>query len=300
MKKLTADYVGRYASWDDIKKICEDQSGIALDTFFNQWVRKSGAPMLSIESASFQTSDQLLTLNIHQDEPAHPGAPAFVLEVPVRIMHVGGEKDIMVKVKSPQEEVMVHVDVTPLSVELDPDYHVFRKIPLDDIVPTTASTRYGTALTTVLPSGEVAKSYSTVQSIFESSFEENEHFAMTADQLGEGSLADRCVLVLGDAVRHPYVSGFLTAAEFPVRWNESGFTISGVEYNDPKDAVLCTVRHPGVEGGGITVIYANSDVAIPKAMNIPMYDRSLIVFEDGKPSVRLDFEQRNIVHVERQ
>lgn len=300
MRKFTRDYVGRYASWDDIQKICENQSGIALDTFFDQWVRRSGAPALSIESARFQTSDQLLTLNIHQGEPSRLGEPSFELDVPIRIMHVGGETNIVVKISSPQEEVMVHVNVTPLSVELDPGYHVFRKIPLDDIIPTTARTRYGTALTTVLPTGEVAKPYSTIQSIFESSFEDQEHIAMTADQLREGSLADRCVLVLGDTVRHPYVSGFLSAVEFPVRWSESGFTLSGVEYNHPKDAVLCTVRHPGVEGGGITVVYANSDQAIPKPMNIPMYDRSLIVFEDGKPTVRLDFEQRNIVHVERQ
>lgn len=292
MKTFTHDYVGRHAGWDDIQKICEQQSGVSLETFFRQWVRSSGAPTLSIESARYHTADQQLTLSISQHEPA------FELDVPIRVKHVGGQLDTSVTIRSPNEDVSIPLDITPLSVEIDPEYHVFRKIPIKEILPTTASTRYGQAFISVLPAGVVAESYKKVKSIFESSFEDDERISLTVEQLQEGTLAQRCVLILGDAVRNTYITGFLSAVQFPVKWIHGGFKISGVQYTNPKDAVLCTVRHPGVEGGGITVVYANSQSAIPKAMNIPMYEHSLIVFEDGKPTVRQDFEHRKVVHVE--
>ena len=120
-----------------------------------------------------------------------------------------------------------------------------------------------------------------------------------AGDIPEGALAERCVLILGDAVSDPYTKGFLSAIEFPVRWIEDGFEFEDVGYRDPGDAILCTVRHPGVEGGGVTVLFANSVAAIPKPRNVPMYDRSLVIFKDGVPTLRRDFEIARVVHVER-
>ena len=89
----------------------------------------------------------------------------------------------------------------------------------------------------------------------------------------------------------------MSAVEFPVTWDENGFEVSGVRYDDPKDSLLCTVAHPGVPGGGITVVFANSEDAAPKGMNIPMYEHSLIIFENSRPTVRLDFEKHQSVAV---
>jgi len=54
-----------------------------------------------------------------------------------------------------------------------------------------------------------------------------------------------------------------------------------------------------VAGGGVTVVYANSEAAIPKAMNVPMYEHSLVIFRNGRPVVRHDFGKPRIVSVER-
>ena len=70
------------------------------------------------------------------------------------------------------------------------------------------------------------------------------------------------------------------------------------EYNEPGDAVLCTMRHPGLRGGGVTVVFANSEPAIPKASFVPMYEHSLVIFRDGKPVLRQDFENPQVIRVE--
>jgi len=46
MRRFTAEFVGGSASWEDIRRICEAESGLSLETFFRQWVRQEGAPQL--------------------------------------------------------------------------------------------------------------------------------------------------------------------------------------------------------------------------------------------------------------
>jgi len=291
MQAFTDTFVGRYASWEDIREVCERHGDTSLEVFFDQWVRRAGAPMLAIDQARYDSADQVLLVDLTQ------GEQVWNLEVPLRIIHAAGSLDVRVPLTETRQTVRLPVEVVPVSVELDPDYHVFRRVPAEQIVPTTAATRHGERFTTVLPPGDVSEDYRTIQHVFEMSFDEDERMTLLPGEQNADALAERCLLVLGDAARVPYVSAFLSAVEFPVTWTEAGFEVSGVRYEDPGDAVLCTARHPGVPGGGITVVYANSEAAIPKPMNVPMYAHSLIIFNAGKPVVRLDLEQPNAVPV---
>jgi hypothetical protein len=294
MRTFTREFVGCYASWDDIRHVCEQAWGDTLDRFFDQWIYGGGAPTLAIQRATYDKADQTITLTISQ------GERVFDLDVPVRISHAEGYTDIMVPMRESLAEITVPVSVIPTTVELDPDNHIFRKIPLDQIVPTTASTRYGDEFTCVVPTGELNGNYQMVKSIFEASFKEEERETTVVGRIEEGALAERCVLILADAVRDAYVSAFLDAIEFPIRWIEDGFEFEGVAYTHADDAVLCTSRHPGVPGGGVTVVYANSDGAAPKGMNIPMYDNGLVIFKNGRPVLRRDFVPQTAVVVKQE
>jgi hypothetical protein len=229
MRRFNDEYLGRHASWDDIRETCERESNLDFQSFFQQWVRSSG------------------------------------------IASTAGS---------------------------DPDYHFLRHVALEEIVPTTAATRRGPALVVVLPTGGVQEAYVATQAVFESSYAAAKRIVRAAGSIEGGALADRCVLILGGAVRDPYVEGFLRAIEFPVGWTSEAFEFEGKAYNSPGDAVLCTSRHPGVPGGGVTVLYANSDAAIPRASAVPMYEHSLVIFRDGRPVLRRDFERPNVVRGE--
>jgi hypothetical protein len=142
------------------------------------------------------------------------------------------------------------------------------------------------------------QAYAQAQAIFESSYQADKRVTCTVGTIEEGALAERCVLILGEAVRDSYVAGFLGAIDYPVTWKGPGFEFEGVSYSDAGDGVLCTASHPGVPGGGVTVVYGNSPAAIPKAGNVPMYEHSLIIFRDGIPTLRRDFERRTVIPVQ--
>ncbi|MCH8148340.1 MAG: hypothetical protein IH987_10155, partial [Planctomycetes bacterium] len=293
MRRFTSEYTGRYASWRDIQRLCEEEEGdTPLDTFFEQWVRGAGAPTISVQRAVYHSGDRMLTLSMHQEE--NP----FDLNVPVRVAHADGTKTVEVELRGTDQDFTIPFDVVPLTVEIDPDYHVFRKIPPEEILPTTAATRYGSAFATVVPVGDVPGPYKALQGIFESSFEENERRTLVVGEIEEGALVESCILIVGDAVRDPHVAAFLSAVEFPVRWVDDGFVLADEKYLDPTHAVVATAAHPDLPGGGVTVFFANSEEAIPPGMMIPFYEHSIIVFEDGRPIARRDLEHRNILAVE--
>jgi len=291
MRDFNSSFVGKYASWTDIQNVCQKHTDKDLGPFFQQWVRRAGAPELAIKQAQYDSGNQILEVDLTA------GGSTWDLNVPLRIVHAAGTLDVTVPMTKATQTVRLPVDVVPVSVELDPDYQIFRRVPVAQIIPTTASTRYGDKFTTVLPPGKVAKDYLAIQSIFESSFSKDERMTLSAGEKNGDALAERCLLILGNAVHEPFVAAFLSAVEFPVTWTDKGFEVSGVQYEDPGDAVLCTARHPGVPGGGITVVYANSDAAIPRPMTIPMYAHSMVIFHNKVPTVRLDLEKHEEVPV---
>lgn len=291
MRRLTREYVGAYASWSDILRLCEEVGDRSLTRFEEQWIRSGGAPTLALENATYDSRALRLTFDLTQ------GETSFELNVPIRVVHDGGVLDTHVSLDTPFNRFTVPINVVPQTVEVDPDYHIFRKVSPSDIIPTTSSTRFGSAFVTVIPAEEMAASYEDIRAIFEKSFTAEERTVRLAGDIETGALAERCALILGAAVRDSYVGAFLDAVEFPVRFTKRCFVFDGVTYADPGDAVLCTVTHPGVAGGGVTVVFANSEAAIPIPMFLPMYDRSLVIFKDRRPILRRDFERRHIVSV---
>ncbi len=297
VQRFIRQNMGEYASWVDLQEAFEVESGEDLSYFFEQWVYGRGAPRIEINYARYDPTGRMLQMEISQ------GEDEFDLDLPVRLVHENGELDLIIPLNHSALEVMHGLGMVPHRVMIDPDYHVFRRISLDEVMPTTAKTRYGDAFASVVPAEMDSEQYGKMKEWFASAFEEDERIELIAGDIEEGALAERCVLILGDAALDPYVSGFLTAIDFPVRFMPGEFEYGGTVYSDPSQAVMCTARHPGVEGGGVTVIFANSANAVPRAQVIPYYPYSMVVFQGGMRKEFFDFERlegTSITHLEKQ
>ncbi len=166
----------RIASWDDVQAAFEKTSGLDLDDYFDIWVRRSGAPSLSIEEASLVPSDGGYRFEgvIRQSMPTHP------LSVPVRLQRADRETTWTVELSgertplraevpswlvSPQRTALnlnlfddrtpdtLHVDMDTPCFSVDPDFDVFRLIQRDE-VPAILGELLGADTTlVVLPRG---------------------------------------------------------------------------------------------------------------------------------------------------
>lgn len=127
------DHAGRAAGWDALQRAFEAASGRDLRAFFEQWVRRAGAPRLRVTSArrvaSGATGEAVRIVLAQQ-------APAYRLRVPVRIyLRDGGSHDATVDLAGSETRIEVALPARATSVALDPDARVFRRVDPDEIAP---------------------------------------------------------------------------------------------------------------------------------------------------------------------
>ncbi len=281
LRRLTSECVGKHAAWHHVQEAFEAESGADLKPFFDQWVYGAGAPLLELTGADWSPGSDRLAVWISQ------GATEFELDVPLRLYYGERAVDTVAIIAGRKEQVWVPCETSGLTaVELDPDYHLFRKLKPGEIMPTSAMTRRSKDLLIVLPEGELAEGYRTAidgvtEAVKGTKDEPNEGAqvrTMTAGQVTANDLAAADLFIVGEAVHAPLVGDLLGRTVSPVVWNEAGFEIGGEAYADASQAVFFTVHHPEKENAAITVYYGNSEEALSNARVLNYYPNSLLVF----------------------
>jgi hypothetical protein len=134
------------AGWDDLRRAFEHSSGQKLDTFFAQWLTRTGAPRIRIEDAS--RDGNTLHVRLAQDEPA------YVLRVPLTIETAEGPKTLAVDLPSPSQAFTLQLDATPRAVALDPQLLLFRRLEARELPPILRQVMIDPATLTVVASSD--------------------------------------------------------------------------------------------------------------------------------------------------
>ncbi|WP_244072493.1 M1 family metallopeptidase [Nitrosomonas sp. PY1] len=117
-------------SWQQLQQLFEIISGRNLGSFFDQWIYRDGIPDLFIQNAKgvSQGSDTHgFTLTLHQTNPV------YQLRVPVNIQSQSDTELQWLNLTQGQQTFMLTSVNKPLSVTLDPDFRVLRKLADDEI-----------------------------------------------------------------------------------------------------------------------------------------------------------------------
>lgn len=121
----------RVASWDDLRQAFEQASSRDLAPFFAQWIKRPGAPTLSIAEARREPTGNGWRVRLRITQPM----PSFVVGVPVRIRTELGEQTRNVDVRGLATTATVTVDSRPLEIALDPDTRVMRRLAPGEAPP---------------------------------------------------------------------------------------------------------------------------------------------------------------------
>ncbi|MDH3786493.1 MAG: hypothetical protein OEV00_14355, partial [Acidobacteriota bacterium] len=291
LRLLTAERMGKYTTWEHLREAFEQAAGVELDGFFTQWVRSGGAPLLELTDADYAPGSDHVSVTISQ------GSTHFELGVPLRLHYGERSEDIVVRIDQPVDTIDVACEPNGLtSIELDPDYHLFRRLKPDEIMPTSSVTKRSDNLLIVVPETELFEGYQVVIDatrravLGDDDHPEKGHEVRerTATEIKADDLIGSSLLIVGAAARHPVVRDLLARTHSPVSFSESGFTIDGVEYSGPRQAVYLTVHHPDLAEGGVTVYYGNSAAALSNAQLLGYYGNSLLVFDTPEGAAEID------------
>jgi hypothetical protein len=107
------------AGWSDLEAAFSEAAGRPLAGFFQQWVAQPGSPSLRLQGAAQQGDRLQLTL-------AQAGDAA--VRVALRLVYDDRAEDRWVELAGRKASVMIKVRGTVRSVQLDPDYRLWRRV----------------------------------------------------------------------------------------------------------------------------------------------------------------------------
>jgi aminopeptidase N len=135
------------ATWGDLEAAFSDASQQPLTRFFAQWVRRSGAPELSLHDARAENLHVAFAL-------AQAPAPPYELAVPVAVETTEGRIVRTVRLDTTTREYGFEVSASPRTLTVDPDLRVFRRLAPPEIPPIIRSVAFDPAATTVVAAAD--------------------------------------------------------------------------------------------------------------------------------------------------
>ncbi len=137
----------RRASFGDIHAVFEDVSGRELDLFFLQWVKRTGAPELTL--GDVVAKENAIEFELRQ---VQEGA-AYRLRVPVVVTMEAGApaKRVVVDMLAKKQAFTIDVPQRPVRIDVDPEFDVFRRLHRAEIPPTMSQMFGADKVTLVVP-----------------------------------------------------------------------------------------------------------------------------------------------------
>jgi hypothetical protein len=298
IRKFNFQFLGRPATWADIRRSFEEASGRDLTGFFRQYVEEGQLPRIAIKSAQWSKSAQEVTVVL--DEPLR-GQHL----IPLRLGSGVSAQTTSVQTSSGATEIKVSGIVgNPGEVYLDPDYEVIRKLDPAEWVPNLDLVRRARQLTVLVEPSEKAVYQPYIDLISGGSapgqFRSGAAVApakvtFVEDLSKEPSGWDEGgVLILGNAVRSAAATLILRGTDPSLKIRPAGFSLGGREFSAANEGVLATFPHPKKPGQGVTVLLRSGEGGLPRPSILPFFPNSIVSFRGGRSDHRVDIEANNV------
>jgi hypothetical protein len=119
------------AAWSDLRDAFEVAAGRPLDAFFRQWLERPDAPQLTLHDA--ERGDGTVDFTLMQSDPP------YLLNVPVEIQTISGIERYVVRLDTVKRRYSLKSAARITALRIDPDYRLFRRLPIDEVAPTIRS-----------------------------------------------------------------------------------------------------------------------------------------------------------------
>lgn len=119
------DHAYAFANTEDLKTILQDQSGLDLNEFFEDWIYGEGFPSYHLEWN--QNAQNVVQIHLSQEQSMPESVDFFEGEVPVRLIGNNQEMDVKLNHLENNQFFSVEVDFVVQEILIDPDTHLISK-----------------------------------------------------------------------------------------------------------------------------------------------------------------------------
>jgi hypothetical protein len=268
----------QFAGFDQLRHSFESVSGKNLQSFFDQWTQRTGAPAIQLAKAETQeqNNQELLYLDIRQTQDG----PAFSLKIPVAIWMEGASKPFIqtIAMHKKSQAFTFILPARTTAVRLDPYNDLFRKLDVNEVPPSIGKT-YGAKMSTaIIPLSQSKVNYQD----FARALAQNQSAGILLDikeELPEGSL-----WVLGKD--NKWAEQLLPQLkEFGVEFSDKEVLIDGKKFPLLGHSFVFTLNRPDQKDGSATWVITDSDKSFPGLIRkLPHYGKyGYLVFKGDVP-----------------
>lgn len=275
LRRVAKESRGKRFTWDDWRREFETTSKRNLAAFFAQALDRADAPTFSVaetsvsaEGGRLRVSGTLVQSTAGEGESAAP----WRVTVPVVVEHLAGREEFLVDCASNETRFSLIVPSLPLRVTVDPDFHVFRRLAVDEVPPCLAATLAMPSKTIVYPDGDEPMKAAAEMAASRSNCE-----AVPASTAPIAPAKGMSYVVFGDAKRVPLLASL--AATLPRHFPSP---------RAPETTtVLATSRSPVDPMQFVTTFVGAPAAASPRARAVFYYQYDgRIVFDGRVPKER--------------
>jgi aminopeptidase N len=303
LTSLIARYRGRYAEWHDLEQVFAEESRRDLRWFFAQWLEQDGAPELSLSEAVARRVGGEPTQTFQLEATIIQSKKPFRLPLQLLIRMEGGrEHRLTLSLRSLDERVSVTLPARPVTIDLDPEFMTFRRIPRRSLSPVLnhyVTDRRRSVLMAFTDEPGQPSPFRDVVARIEAQEQQKPIGNRTAIvSIARGGLLPQegSVLVLGGSESYSGIQSILADhCGERLSLSDQAVTVMGTVYEGPGLALLATCHRVDRPGSVVTVLYAATPQAVAKVARLLFFYgwNSFVLFKDGAVMTRGDWTLAN-------
>ena len=222
-------------SWDDLQRGFEQRAGRSLETFFQQWISRTGAPRLTLRDVHAAVDENGWTVcGLILQEP-----PLYDLETKIRVESDTEAVVQTIRVSGEETPFSVQIQARPEMLSVDPDYHLFRHLYPSEVPPSINTLKSAPSVLVVLAGDEPEGSRETSTLLVRSLGLKNAQW-IQEDRLTPERIRENHLLLVGrPRTRELHPQGRTEASP-----TGDGFVLHGKAYDHPMDVLFAVYPHP--------------------------------------------------------
>ncbi len=263
------------ASWNDFRNVFESLSGKNLEMFFDQWIKREGAPELVLETVDVQyipsSNGFHVSGKLVQKPPFYHLKVLMVLETDMEKI----SKTVFLDGESTSFEFYME-EAVPEKLSADPDIDIFRKLHTSEIPPTINSLKASESMLVIL--GDIADNISVefVRLLMQGLGIKNYQLVFEKDVHKE-KIENHDLLWIG----LPSSKNLISFLPENIVFEKEGFFLDDIKYFSGDTVFFGVFPHPGSASrvAGLFVPFSARN-PMATARRIPHYGKySYLVFE---------------------
>lgn len=278
------DFRFKRATFTELLQTFSRVSGIDTQSFFDQWIRRAGAPELQVGDTQLRQDGETFVLTIVLEQVQ--AASSYALRVPLAIT-LEGQTDahhMIVEMAKARQAVTIRLPHRPLRVDVDPQFDLFRRLHREEIPPALSQLFGASNAWIVLPSAApeaIRQGYEQLAA----QWQRRTPLEVRWDRDLDALPTDRAVWLFGWENRW---RGHITNAviPYPVTFETNRVDLATTVLTRDAHTVVLTARHPGAPEHALGWLGTDHPAALPGlGRKLPHYGKySYLGFSGNEPT----------------